>query len=70
MDHISRRKLLAAGGALGALGALSVASRAQAGSLWDWPASGSVAGSGQGADPNWVWDDQADPVLAAVLDRG
>ncbi|NUU22686.1 MAG: DUF2236 domain-containing protein [Streptomycetaceae bacterium] len=66
----SRRKVLLAGGALGALGALSAASPAQARSLWTWSPSGSVAGSGPGTDPNWVWDDEADPVLAAVLDRG
>ncbi|MEV0597788.1 oxygenase MpaB family protein [Streptomyces sp. NPDC050315] len=70
MDELSRRKMLLAGGALGALGALGMASPAQARSLWTWAPTGSVAGTGAGADPEWVWDEEADPVLAAVLDRG
>ncbi|MEU6537169.1 oxygenase MpaB family protein [Streptomyces sp. NPDC047000] len=70
MDGLSRRKMLFTGGALGALGALSAASPAQARSLWTWSPSGSVAGTGAGLDPQWVWDEEADPVLAAVLDRG
>jgi hypothetical protein len=38
--------------------------------LWTWAPSGSVAGKGAGLDPDWVWDEEADPVLAAVIDRG
>jgi endo-cleaving rubber dioxygenase len=70
MDRISRRRLLTAGGTLGAFGALSMASPASARSLWTWSPKDSVAGSGAGADPEWVWDDEADPVLAQVIDRG
>ncbi|MFI6039276.1 oxygenase MpaB family protein [Streptomyces sp. NPDC051315] len=70
MDGLSRRRMLITGGALGALGALGAASPAQARPLWTWAPSGSVAGSGAGLDPEWVWDDEADPVLAAVIDRG
>ncbi|MEV3988502.1 oxygenase MpaB family protein [Streptomyces sp. NPDC049837] len=70
MDELSRRKMLLAGGALGALGALSAAAPAQARSLWTWSPSGSVAGSGAGRDPQWVWDEEADPLLAAAIDRG
>jgi hypothetical protein len=70
MDGLSRRKMLISGGALGAFGALSIASPAQARSLWTWAPSGSVAGTGAGLDPDWVWDEEADPVLAAVIDRG
>jgi hypothetical protein len=76
MDKLSRRNVLKAGGALGALGALSVATPAQARPLtqarspWTWSPQGSVAGAGVGADPRWVWDDEADPVIAAVIDRG
>jgi hypothetical protein len=71
MTELSRRKMLISGGALGALGALGMASPAQAGLLdWTWAPSGSVAGSGAGADPRWVWDEEADPLVASLLDRG
>ncbi|MFC8592269.1 oxygenase MpaB family protein [Streptomyces atroolivaceus] len=70
MDGLSRRRMLMAGGALGALGALGAASPAQARPAWTWAPSGSVAGKGAGLDPEWVWDDEADPVLAAVIERG
>ncbi|MEU8654209.1 oxygenase MpaB family protein [Streptomyces sp. NPDC048737] len=70
MDELSRRKILITGGALGALGALGAASPASARSLWTWAPSGSVAGKGAGLDPEWVWDEEADPVLAAVIERG
>ncbi|RNL80836.1 oxygenase MpaB family protein [Nocardioides marmorisolisilvae] len=63
MDQISRRSLLFSGGAT--LGALAVGSGA-----WTWPASASIAGGGPGADPRWVWDDVADPLIADVIDRG
>ncbi|MEV0323237.1 oxygenase MpaB family protein [Streptomyces sp. NPDC050658] len=69
-DGFSRRKMLLTGGALGAFGALGAASPAGARALWTWAPSGSVAGKGAGVDPEWVWDEDADPVLAAVLDRG
>ncbi|MFC7310442.1 oxygenase MpaB family protein [Streptomyces monticola] len=72
MSELSRRRMLVSGGTLGALGALSMASPAHARSLmnWTWAPSGSVAGSGAGADPRWVWDEEADPLLASLLDRG
>ncbi|MFI6477042.1 oxygenase MpaB family protein [Nonomuraea sp. NPDC050663] len=69
MAELSRRKILISGTALGALGAMGVASPAQADD-WTWPASGSIAGSGSGADPRWVWDDEADPLLASLFQRG
>ncbi|MEU4563568.1 oxygenase MpaB family protein [Actinoplanes sp. NPDC023936] len=59
--------MLRASGALGALGALSVATPAKA---WTWSAQGSVVGSGVGADPRWVWDAEADPLVASLIDRG
>lgn len=72
MVEMSRRRALISGGALGALGALVAASPAQARSLigWTWSPSGSVAGYGAGADPHWVWDSQADRLLASLFDRG
>ncbi|MFG2653521.1 oxygenase MpaB family protein [Streptomyces sp. NPDC048436] len=72
MAELSRRKMLASGGALGALGALGMATPAQGRTPmnWTWPPSGSVAGAGDGSDPRWVWDEEADPLLASLLDRG
>ncbi|MDP9869311.1 MULTISPECIES: oxygenase MpaB family protein [Streptosporangium] len=70
MGELSRRNMLKAGGTLGALGALSIAAPAQAHSAWTWAAKGSVAGTGAGVDPRWVWDEEADPLVASVLDRG
>ncbi|MER5421017.1 oxygenase MpaB family protein [Streptosporangium roseum] len=70
MGKLSRRNMLKAGGALGALGALGAAAPAQAHPLWTWSPQGSVAGAGAGLDPRWVWDEEADPLVASVLDRG
>ncbi|MBB5074669.1 oxygenase MpaB family protein [Nonomuraea endophytica] len=71
MAELSRREALISGAALGALGALGAASPAQAlTGDWGWPASGSIAGSGSGADPRWVWDEVADPLLASLFERG
>jgi len=71
MTDLSRRGVLLSGGALGTLGALGMASPARAGAAsWAWDQSGSVAGHGSGADPRWVWDEEADPLVASLLDRG
>jgi endo-cleaving rubber dioxygenase len=64
MDKLSRRNVLKASGALGAAGALGVAVP------WTWSASGSVAGTGAGTDPRYVWDPEADALVASLLDRG
>src|SRR5262245_16627475 len=69
MAELSRRKMLLSGGALGALGALSMTAPAQA-VPWTWSAAGSVAGTGAETDPRWVWDPEADPLVASLLDRG
>ncbi|MEK8174297.1 hypothetical protein NKH77_50720 [Streptomyces sp. M19] len=69
-NGFSRRRLLTAGGALGAFGAIGLATPASARSLWTWSPSASVAGTGAGIDPEWVWDEEADPVLADVIERG
>ncbi|ACZ87933.1 hypothetical protein Aros01_02996 [Streptosporangium roseum] len=49
-----------------------MASPARARSLidWTWAPSGSIAGSGVGVDPRWVWGEEADPLVASLLDRG
>ncbi|MFL6062893.1 MAG: oxygenase MpaB family protein [Marmoricola sp.] len=67
MTEMTRRNVLRAGGALGAVGAMTLASP---GAAWSWATSGSVAGSGTGADPRWVWDEVADPLMADVVERG
>ncbi|RZS43569.1 uncharacterized protein DUF2236 [Herbihabitans rhizosphaerae] len=58
MDDLSRRKMFLVGGgaALGALGMLGAAS--------------ANALPRAGTDPKWVWDPEADPVAAKILDRG
>jgi hypothetical protein len=61
MTEMNRRRFIGAGAALGA-------------SLyapgWSWAGAQSVAGLG-GSTPPWqVWDDDADTVIAAVIERG
>ena len=70
--ELSRRKAILAGGGLAALGALVATSPARARELvgWDFSPTRSVAGSGAGTDPHWVWDDEADPLMASMLERG
>lgn len=68
MAELSRRRLLRASGALGAFGVVAAATPAKA--AWTWASTGSIAGTGTGRDPRYVWDDLADPVLASLLDRG
>jgi endo-cleaving rubber dioxygenase len=70
MAELRRRTMLVSGGALGALGVLGMTTPARAAADWTWAPSGSVAGSGTGADPRWVWDSEADPLVASLLDRG
>lgn len=67
MNGPSRRTVLLGAGALGAAGALGLVTPATA---WAWPATGSVAGSGSGADPRGVWDPAADAVVARLFERG
>lgn len=60
MAELTRRNALKRGGAMGVVGA----------AMWTWPAEASVARTGAGADPRWVWDPEADALLASVIDRG
>ena len=58
---LSRRRFIGAGAALGA--SLCMPS-------WSWAGAQSVAGIG-GSTPPWqVWDDEADPIIAAIIERG
>ena len=59
--RMTRRGLLGAGAALGAGLCLP---------RWSWAGSQSVAGLGGEIAPWLVWDDEADPIIAAVIDRG
>lgn len=72
MAELSRRRMLVSGGALGALGVLGMATPAQARTAgeWTWSSSGSVAGGAAVTDPRWVWDEEADPVVAGLFERG
>lgn len=67
MDELSRRGLLLGGGALGAVAALGIVAPVKA---WSWSPAGSVIGTGTGADPHQVWDDEADTVVRALFERG
>ncbi len=67
MEDFSRRNLLRAGGVAGAAGALAVVAPS---TPWTWSPASSVPGYGSGADPRGVWDVEADPVVARLLDRG
>ncbi|MCF3938287.1 oxygenase MpaB family protein [Gordonia sp. Z-3] len=67
MENLSRRNMLKAGGTVGAVGALATVSQA---TPWTWSPAGSVPGRGSGANPQGVWDDEADPVVAKLLERG
>ncbi len=67
---LNRRDALRAGsGLLGAVGALALGARTVRAEPWTWSPDGSVVGSGGGADPMTVWDAEADPVLADVIDH-
>ena len=68
MGHlVSRRGVLRTGGMLGALGALSLGSPTTA---WAWTPAQSLAGAGDGTDPHLTYDEQADPVVARLLEEG
>ncbi|MGW0035393.1 oxygenase MpaB family protein [Gordonia sp. NPDC003376] len=66
-EHLNRRAVLRAGGTLGAVGALASLTQA---TPWTWSPAHSVPGVGSGTDPHQVWDDEADQVIARVIDSG
>nr|WP_239022041.1 oxygenase MpaB family protein [Nocardioides yefusunii] len=64
---MSRRNMLSLGTALG-LGATMAP-----GAAWAWDSQGSLAGNayaGQTNDPNWIWDDEIDQIMADVIQNG
>jgi hypothetical protein len=63
MSDLSRRGVLSLGAALGLVGSTTAPA-------WSWSPRGSVAGAGTGVDPQWVWDDTIDTIMAAVTDNG
>lgn len=67
MEQLNRRALLRATGAIGAAGALATVTQA---TPWTWSPAHSIPGVGSGADPRTVYDDEADPVIARVIDSG
>ncbi|KHL09106.1 UNVERIFIED_CONTAM: Latex clearing protein [Mumia flava] len=64
MPEINRRRVLTVGAALG------LASVVNPSAAWSWSPSASVSGSGSGVDPQWVWDDDIDRIMASVIDNG
>jgi endo-cleaving rubber dioxygenase len=61
MSDLSRRKVLSLGVALGLVGA--------AGAAPAWASTG-AGQAAAGTDPWWVWDDEIDGIMAAVLRNG
>ena len=37
---------------------------------WKWSPTGSIPGTGTGEDPAWVWDPEADDLVASLMERG
>ncbi|KAA1423573.1 DUF2236 domain-containing protein [Mumia zhuanghuii] len=64
MVDMNRRGVLTLGAALG------LASVVTPSAAWSWSPSGSIAGAGTGVDPQWVWDDEIDQIMASALDNG
>jgi endo-cleaving rubber dioxygenase len=64
MQNLNRRRVLSLGVALGLVSAVDGAK------AWAWPSADSVAKTGAGTDPEYVWDSAADPLMASVLDNG
>jgi len=59
---MNRRSVLTLGAALGLTGMIATPSTA-----WSWSPRRSVLGTGTGADPEWVWDDEIDRIMASVI---
>ncbi|MEV6162094.1 oxygenase MpaB family protein [Streptomyces sp. NPDC052052] len=61
MQNLSRRRVLSLGVALGLVGVT------ETGQAWAGP---SLAGTGTGTGPEYVWDSAADPLMASMVDAG
>ena len=64
MPEMTRRSVLTLGAALGLAG-VAIPTAA-----WSWSPAGSVLGTGSGVDPQWVWDDDLDRIMASVISSG
>ena len=64
MPEMTRRSVLTLGAALGLAG-VAIPKAA-----WSWSPAGSVLGTGSGVDPQWVWDDDLDRIMASVISSG
>lgn len=67
MPQMNRRGIITLGAALGLTG---IAGAAAPPAAWSWSPAGSVLGSGSGMDPQWVWDDTIDKIMASVVEKG
>ena len=67
MKQLNRRAVLRATGTIGAAGALATLTQA---TPWTWAPANSIPGVGTGADPRTIFDDEADQVIARVIDSG
>ncbi|MCE7003018.1 DUF2236 domain-containing protein [Kibdelosporangium philippinense] len=71
MEGFSRRKMLiVSGGVLGGLGMAGPAEASGSGLGAGESGHGAGVSEADGSDPRWVWDPDADPVAAGILDRG
>ncbi|BCJ70411.1 oxygenase MpaB family protein [Polymorphospora rubra] len=64
MQNLNRRSILTLGAALGLVAATD------APKAWAWSSADSIAGTDTVTDPWEVWDDDTDPLVAALLDNG
>lgn len=72
MENMSRRSLLASGGALGALGVVGACTPLRADKPgWEWTTSGSIGDTpATGADRHATWDPPADDLVRSLKERG
>ncbi|MFD9504301.1 oxygenase MpaB family protein [Streptomyces sp. NPDC060035] len=64
MHNPDRRRVLSLGVALGLVGATDPAK------AWAWASADSVARTGTGIDPEYVWDSATDPLMVSLLENG
>lgn len=68
MGSISRRNVIA--GAIGGAGLVAATAGSASARPWTWAPSRSLAGSGTGIDPAYVWDPEADRVAESIYANG